>query len=80
MDAADMKKILGHPYIDWILTVAAAAMLAYNHIGGSYFSRNILVLFISWFILFIIISIPLHAIFEVPTNTNYFLRLSSPPA
>ncbi len=61
--------LLEHPFIDWLLTIFAALVVAQ-------YNKNTSALFI--FIVLIFISIPLHIYFDVPTNTNYYLNLSEP--
>ncbi len=61
--------ILKHPFIDWILTLLGAFVLA----------RIFKYDFVVVFIILIFLSIPLHIIMETPTNTNFYLGLSTSP-
>jgi hypothetical protein len=65
--------LLSHPYVDWLLTILAAVLFTYS----SFNQYNML--FICVFTILILISIPMHMYFDVPTNTNYYLGLSSKP-
>lgn len=62
-----------HPYIDWIFTILVAVAFTYS----SYNKYGMLL--ICTFAMLIIISIPLHIVFNTPTYTNYYLGLSKMP-
>jgi len=72
-----MVEILEHPYVDWLLTFIAAALLTYTI--PTIYIISIQITFIFWTLLLLLISIPIHYIFNTPTNTNYYLGISSPP-
>lgn len=72
--------LFSHPYVDWLFTIISAIII-YNYTSHDK-SVNTLLWATSVFVIFVIlliISIPFHVYFDVPTNTNYYLRLSKKP-
>lgn len=62
----------GMVLFDWLATLIGAIILA-NFYGKTFSSYLII------FIFLIIISIPIHYIFDIPTVTNYYLGISMYP-